>query len=399
MAHLLHILGQSAFLWLPVGLAILFWHFRLEYLRQRFLFKQKYTLLEINISRDIVRSPQAMEFVIDTLHQLGGGAMSPKHRLWLGSVLLPSSLELVSIEGNIYFFIYVNNKFKDSVKSTIYSQYPDVQVNEVEDYTKHIGDYSKKEDQWDLFAADFKLALNDAYPIKTYVDYGLDKAIGSLEEEERIDPLSPLLEYLGTLGPGEQIWIQFVLRADAHSDWRKKAQKEIEEILKKAQPIPDEENNLMMAGMKLTHGDQERIKAIERSLDKSAFECVIRGLYLSRKDRTQASRKGLFKSDIFKPFSSMYLNGIRKNSDTDQDWIWEDLSGKKFRDMRRDFFQNYVDRFAFYDTFWTLDKSGHMIFTTEELATLFHFPGRVASTTMLERIQTKKTEAPVNLPL
>lgn len=394
------VIHNTAFLWIPIFLGIVFWHVRKEWYKQYFLSKQKYTMLEINISRNIERSPQAMEFVIDMLHQLGGGAMSWMHRFWLGSVLLPASLEIASIEGSIYFFIRVNTKFKDSLTSTIYSQFPDVQVNEVDDYTRYIGDYTKKENLWNLYGADFKLALDDAYPIKTYVDYGLDKAVGSLEEEQKIDPITPSLEFLSSLGPGEQIWIQYVLRADSFSDWRKRAQTEVENILKKAQVVPDpEEGTPTSQNLKLTHGDQEKIKSIERSLGKAAFECIIRGLYVSRKQDTKTPPKGFFKSDIFKPFNSMYFNAIRKNSDTDQDWVWQDLSGKKFRDMKRGMFQYYVNREAFYEPFWTKDKLKPFVLTTEELATLFHFPGRVAQTTTLGRIETKKTEPPANLPI
>ena len=37
--------------------------------------------------------------------------------------------------------------------------------------------------------------------------------------------------------------------------------------------------------------------------------------------------------------------------------------------------------------------------TSEELATLFHIPGRVSTTTSLERIDAKKAEPPQNLPI
>jgi hypothetical protein len=40
-----------------------------------------------------------------------------------------------------------------------------------------------------------------------------------------------------------------------------------------------------------------------------------------------------------------------------------------------------------------------MILNTEELATIFHFPGQVAGTPTLERVPSKKAEAPSNLPI
>jgi hypothetical protein len=40
-----------------------------------------------------------------------------------------------------------------------------------------------------------------------------------------------------------------------------------------------------------------------------------------------------------------------------------------------------------------------MVLNAEELATMYHFPGSVASTPGIERVASKKAEAPINLPL
>jgi hypothetical protein len=40
-----------------------------------------------------------------------------------------------------------------------------------------------------------------------------------------------------------------------------------------------------------------------------------------------------------------------------------------------------------------------MILSSEELATLFHIPGRVSTTPSLERIEAVKSDAPQNLPI
>jgi hypothetical protein len=39
------------------------------------------------------------------------------------------------------------------------------------------------------------------------------------------------------------------------------------------------------------------------------------------------------------------------------------------------------------------------ILNTEELATLYHFPGQVAATPSFKRISSTKAEAPTNLPI
>ena len=54
----------------------------------------------------------------------------------------------------------------------MYSQYPGVEIYEVDDYTKPFYYDPNKVSLW---AAEFGLTEADPYPIKTYIDYGLDK--------------------------------------------------------------------------------------------------------------------------------------------------------------------------------------------------------------------------------
>ena len=47
----------------------------------------------------------------------------------------------------------------------------------------------------------------------------------------------------------------------------------------------------------------------------------------------------------------------------------------------------------------TIGKQVTSVLSTEELATLFHFPGTVAQTSALGRIDAQKAEPPANLPI
>ena len=425
----LNFLANTAFIWLPVVLFFILRSVYLEFKKQSYraskLNFSKYKILEINIPKEIHKSPQAMEFIIDVLHHLGGGAMDWKQRYWSGSILYPSSLEIVSIEGSIYFFIRTHEKLADLVKSTIYSQFPQAEVSEVDDYTRHVPNYNHHQYNWSLYGADFKLSGEDFIPIKTYIDYGLDQSVGKLEEFQKIDPLTPMIEFLSTLGPGEQVWIQYVIRGDAQSDWRKRAQAFIEDkmdmskkvkklppnVLKQMQAQlgeliagPNEEVQDDLSILRLSHGEQEQIKMIQRGLSKYAFETVIRAVYLSKNEKYNPAVKGFFKNPVFKPFASLFHNSIRKNTDTDFDWVWEDLSGRRDPAKKRRFFNDYVNREAFYRPFWKkanfwFKDPKPMIFTSEELATLFHLPGTVSETPALERIDATKSQPPQDLPI
>ncbi len=407
MNAVISFLLNTWFIWLPIILGFIFNWVYARYIRRSFIlakFKdENYKMLEISIPRDVHKSPQAMEMVIDILWHLGGGVMDPVARFYAGATYYPSSLEIVSIEGSIYFFIRAHVKYADLVKNTIYSQYPSAEVNEVDDYTKYVPDYIENQDTWNLYGVDFKLMKDDCIPIKTYIDYGLDKSVGVLEEEQKIDPLAPLLEQLGTLRKGEQIWIQFIVRADMDNPWRSDAKEKIKEIMGRANGLEDDDEPF--GTVKLTHGEQETVKGIERSLGKFAFETVIRAVYLAPKEHASPAGLSFFKNNVFKPFSSGYFNTILRNIDsTFVDWIYQDMTGLRTPSYQRRFFNDYIKREAFdegffkYINFLWYKKNPPMILTSEELATLFHIPGRVSETSGVERIEAIKAEPPQNLP-
>lgn len=407
MDNVINVILNTWFIWLPLVLGIIFWRIFRMYIVDSFVFNKladsKYKMLEIRIPRNVHKSPEAMEMVIDVLWHLGGGAMERIAKRFQGAVFFPASLEIVSIEGSIYFFIRAHVQVADLVKNTIYSQYPSAEVNEVDDYTKYVPDFEKHSDTWDVYGVDFKLLKDDCIPLKTYIDYGLDKSIGTLEEEQKIDPIAPMLEQLGTLGSGEQIWIQFIIRADYGTEWRKEAKEYIQEIMGRGAPIIDDEP---FQTVKLTPGEQEMVKGIERSLSKFGFETVIRAIYIAPKEKFNKSVVGFFKNNVFKPFSSQYFNGILRNLDsTFVDWKYQDVTGLRTPTYQKRFFNDYINREAFYEgafrylNFLWFTKNKPMILTSEELATLFHIPGRVAETSAIDRVEATKSQPPQNLPI
>lgn len=408
----------GVFIAIPI-LAVIAWHLWLTYVQSVFLKDLKWVLLEIKPPQDVFKSPLAMELVLNALYAgAQGGDILTKY--WKGEVSLWSSLEIVSIEGKVRFFVRTASKFKKMIEAQIYAQYPQAEVFEVEDYTKGVPPFTKNSN-YNIWACNFVLSKDDIYPIKSYVDYGLDKAVGSLEEEQRIDPITPMIEFMGSLNAGEQVWVQILIRPDTKrfsvkkdgkaeegKDWREKSREVIKELNDKLKE-KDAEGKALPA-RRATKGEQYVIEAIERHAAKFGFDAFIRGLYIAQKDAFNAATRAPSLIGAFRQYASADLNGFKPDKATKFDFPWQDIFGNKLFKMKEDYLDDYKSRSFFYGGFKFSklgkyfthpNKSGGkpFILSTEELATIFHFPGRVAETPTVTRIDAKTGEPPANLPI
>jgi hypothetical protein len=409
---------------IPVFFLFAFVRVWLQYVRAHFILKNPGVLLELKLPKDITKSPAAMEVFFTALFQTG--AASHLETYWSGKVRPVFSLEMVSIEGKVRFFIYCRKAFRNIVESQIYAQYPTVEIHEVPDYTDLV---EHNQDNLVMWGTYFIKKEDQVYPIKTYVDYGMEAPI---KEEYQIDPMTSVLEYLGSLREGEYAWIQILIRAhksegfqegrflqEKKEKWNKDVKAAIKKI-KEGSKSGDEEKGSFQ---RLTKAEQETITSMERNLSKFPFDCVIRAFYIAKEDIFNGNLgiTGLIGS--FRQYSSAHMNNIGLGWFTDHEDFGKDMLTlfgwfPPFRNMmrrRRDkmeqsMLQSYKDRVAFDSPFmpahlpfiFTKDdpkKYLPFVMTTEELATIFHFPGNVAATPTFDRILAKKAEAPSNLPI
>jgi hypothetical protein len=395
-----HVLGQIygvftalAFIWGPILSIWLAQKLWLEYIRADFIAKNfDFIMLEIKLPRVIEKTPAAMELVLQALYQPDKNTWY--ETWWLGKVIPWFSLEIVSIEGAVKFFIRTPSKYKRLIESTIYAQYPDIEVHEVEDYVS-LAPYLHNEEGWRMWGCHFLLNKPDPYPIKTYVDYGLDQTL--TPEEMKSDPITSLIEFLGDVGRGQQIWIQILVqvtgkRFATHGkwfgkhDWQDEGQQLIQHLTEK---YAGEEGK-----MKATKRQGEILHAIERSLGKVGFDAGIRGLYIAEADKFDPTCiSGI--TGGFQQYSSQDLNGFRPKNTTGFDYPWQDFHGIRLRKKKKKFFDAFVRRSWFHPPY----KRKPFILNTEELATIFHFPGGVAETPTFQRIDSRKGEPPTNLPV
>ncbi len=388
-------------IWAPVILLNLAFRWWFDYINRAWIKDQGSVLLEIRLPRDVPKSPAAMEFVFDGIWE-SSSAGHIADAFWVGKLRDWFSLEIVSLGGEVKLFIWAFPRWKKIIESRIYAQYPGAEVVEVKDYALDLVYDPKK---IDMFGVTTKLNKADAYPIKTYVDYELEK-VKIKEQDEAIDPMTPLLEYMGSLKPGEVLGFQILIQAhrkegilDGHlipkKDWKDGIKEAIKEIIEKQAHIkPEKDKPASLMG--LTDDQKQAIKSIERNAGKLAFDSMVRILYIAKKEVFQSRAAGIIGST--RQFGTHNLNGIRPDVFMSVTYPWQDFNGIVKREKQRTHVEAYKRRSFFNAPFKHLHGKPYIL-TTEELATLFHLPGAMASTPTLNRTPSKKAEAPANLPI
>jgi hypothetical protein len=386
--------------WLPVFGVLFFWRTWVVYVRARYLANLKHILMEIKLPQEVVKSPLAMETFMMALQQTGGETTFID-RWWKGQVRATFSLEIISIEGQIKFIIYTQEKYRNLITAALYAQYPDIEIHEIPDYTKSF-QYDPREN--DLYIIDFKFASPNPYPIKTYVDYGIENE--QVDEEQKVDPINHILEYMGSMGPNQQCWLQIIIRGhkkdrikkghllEKTDGWMDDAKQEIEKI--RASSIQKTDSDLKVKFPNPTKGEQNRIAALERSISKIPFDAGVRAVYMGKNGFFNGTNISGLRT-LLRTYSAPDLNGFKPTDWLDGfDYPWEDFMGIRKRRKKRLGLEAYKRRSYFYRPF--LGKQV-LVLNTEELASIFHLPGKVARTPTLNRLPSKRSEAPGNLPV
>lgn len=374
-------------------------------------------LLEFRFPREITKPLKAME---DVFSVLWGSMFDPpnkKERYFEGKVLFSFSLEIASLEGVPHFYIRIPRGARKLVESSFHGQYPDVEIFEVEDYTKKIPmDIPNKE--WDLWGCNYMPMKEDVYPIKTYSKF-FEENPEITKEEKRIDPMTALVESLTKIKKGEYIWFQILASSasEEENDYVERGRKIVDKLAKRGDQQKSKsmfsemfdilftnnygkeekkEEKLLPPEMFLTPGEREVVTAIENKIAKLGFNCSVRGMYLGRRDVFFGPNKALPISYMAQ-FQSRNLNSIIPWRPTMTKIQAPDFFQKRRLYLRkRDLYIRYVTR----ENPFVPYNGGTMLLTTEELATLFHFPGiTVAPSPYLERLDMKKAAPPMTLPV
>lgn len=381
-------------IWLPYVTFIMFFNLWMEMVGKKFTLKTGRVIYEIILPPEVLKSPEAMEMVLEQI--LNKSNPDNLMETYLDGKRPPNyTFELVSRGGSVHFYATIPGKGAQGFTDAIYSQYPGVELRELEiDYTAEI---PKNLKDVSFFSFHIAKKKGDTPPIKTYIDMGMDKLP---KEEEKIDPMTPMLEVLAGIRPDQQLWVQYIFKAHREKSflngqlkskgtWEKGAQAKVDEIMNGDGGGTDFE------GLpRLTPGQRSTVESIERTMGKAAFDFAGRMVYISTKG------EGNYDGSLFSRMSRMIAafdggNGIGIRWRTDYNYkLFSDPFGKKVPALKKAEIKEYKSRKLY-------AKSGAMkyaVITSEELATIFHLPGSVAITPTLQRVGSVRSEAPANLP-
>lgn len=402
------------------------WRFWMMYINLKFLakFNDECIMLEIKLPREIFKSPLATEVALATLLQNGG--LGHKYAKYFnGNLPAYSSLEIASLEGVIHFYIRINKKFKSLIEANFYAQYPGIEIVESDDYTKMIRYHHLTKDV-SLWGESYKLGGTwvptnpktgepfhkskndeaipekadqykmpaDFLPIKTYVDFGLDK---DPKEEFKTDPLTPLLETMGSIGKGEYFWYQIMVQDESVYNGEKMSKFYVNErshehvslsdmvkarklqirtagYNKKSDTIYDKygavekikigkdaDGNdvfedakykyetpkaISKKEMELTIEEKDEIEAINKKLSKPLACIAVRLLYVTKKEHFNPEH---IQTVLSFPRIFNGANKLAYNNVTDPyNFPWENIGKKRSAWRAEEMFEEYVEREGFF---------------------------------------------------
>jgi len=402
------------------------WKFWLHYIQQDFISGIKFVVLEIIPPRDVLRSPKAMElFITNALyhHSFKGG----KEEFWQGAVWFWFSLEIASIEGQVHFYIRTPTRIRGLIETQMYAQYPQSQIREVEDYTLAVDEITPKS-AWNGWGCEFKLEKPEAFPLKTYIDFGLDD---DPKEEYKVDPISSVIELFGSLTKGEQMWMQIVVTPSKMTwhthgtwfgkhDWVAESKVQLEKMLAPYTNIRkyDDKSGGYAKEVRSPKYYDNVIAAVSAKTAKIGFDTGVRVYYVAKKEVFSMSNRRNLRL-MFRQYAKPDSNQLMRHNSTQADaysGIFTAskktvmlLANRMLREYReRSFFHESMRQqiFSKHNIPWPLDgiflayfHPKTFVLNTEEIATMWHFPGQILKVPTLERIESKEASPPTNLPI
>lgn len=376
----------------------------------------EWTFLQITLPDNAEQTPKAMQHAFDVW---GGIHKSPDlvEKYFEGYLEAWYSCEVQCTAGQARYIMVVPTNHRKFFEGVIYGQYPTASVTEVEDYSQNY-QWDQIGKKFDIYGAEIALTKEDIYPIKTYLEYEDPLA----PEDRFIDPHQSLIEAYTNVKPGEEYWFQVVIRPMAGQDiekWASEGEEEVKRIsgqAKEEEPgiltrlknftfaLPGEVLKVLLSGKPLEIEKQEdkqtfrffnpvdeaKMKGILQKVSQGGFKAKIRVIYIApvgELHKPNISRA----IGVFKQFNTFHLNGIKPDEVSK-------TNGPNYvlKQTRRRYRQRKILLYFQWRDLWGVNSGSW--FNAEELATLYHFPGKWVKAPIIQRAKAGLQSAPANLP-
>lgn len=331
---------------LPAVTALLYFLFTAFVLWFRWRDREKKSLELVTL---LVVVPQDNEVKIDAneaiISSVASFYTSAKFKFLQIFIAQPSlSLEIIGTHEDIRFYISVPKKFQDLIEKQIYSVYAGADIQSV-DEPNIFNETGKVETAW--------LGLKKAsfYPLKTY-------------KEIPTDTLSAFTSVLSKLNAEETMAIQLVL-SPTDSSWSK-AGKSFISSTKKSESNPEK------ASYKV---DARQMEVIDSKCNKPGFETAIRIVAVAPT----------------KEIAKVNLSNL-KACFGQLESPWNKLSSRKIR-FASQFINDFIYKYPV--IYWFKSKT---VLSTEEIASIYHFPNKSVETPNIYWLKSKKAPAPPESP-
>ncbi len=404
--------GWLLFLWIGLWMVRELW---LEHVQGKAAAAKTFIVLRVTVPRTSEQTVKAVENMFSVFAAAGSGS-SWTEKWFKGGFQSPLSIEIISIEGDVSYCVFIENRLKDLVEAAIYAQYPDVDIDVIEDYTKEAPSHFP-DATYDMWGTEMTCVKSDAFPLKTYVDF-TDQVSGEMK-----DPLAVMLENLSRIGPGEQVWYQIILMPTDQKEPRARAEAEIAKMrgeVKAAKPstletiigypidilstlfsifLPsggDKKDEKKKDGppkiTSLSPGEKLIMESIERKMSKIGFMCKMRVLYLAKKEKMQKAKVVTPFLGAIRQFNTFHMQTLVPSGKIGMNSSWWFFKEQRNDARKIRLMKAFRERAA-----WVGLAS--FFLSSEELATLWHFPILLqVKAPLLRRTTSKKSEPPSNIP-
>ncbi len=372
-----------------------------------------WVFFEIKVPREVLKGPKAMEQFFAAVI-----ALRNKPKTWVkkyvdGEVPRYHVIDIIGKNNEVRFFMRVSYRLSAAIEGLLYANYPEIEINEVEDpYAEALpASYDELSAQgYELFGNELYQGHPEAISIRTYSEF--EQETGD-EKGRIIDPFAVLLELIGNLDPREMICVQFILMPYTSKHLKHEIEHMLDGLRDTTQQIgTDKEGKPQYRFRFRTPAEENIIKRLEEKRERGAFETTIRYIYIAPKEiyNYNIGYRGV--QTYFNQFQHDRQSLLRNYGVmTKGEWYYFPFvfADQRLYWRRFAFYNEFIERFVPEETFagklynsyffqWCFSHKP-MALSVEEIATLFHIPTNVVLTqSTMERMESKRLAPPSHLP-